>query len=216
MTSASILVKVALAVVLAAACMAKVYVDLHGTQVDPPAGFTADVSQQPADGTRRATGTLAERARREALPAGAPGDGAPVGRDRGPVNDFGEIAIATSVQRAVRLRIGDVERHVSQALGRDVDLLATRTTCRSREDTTSQTGAPFTCDVLTTQTRSPVGRFRIGVLVTHVDGSCWRGVDAGYATAPYAPIRRYAAQTVEQRALRGCVSSSRRPPGRRR
>ena len=148
-------------------------------------------------------------AHRAADPAGAVAGDGPVAPHTGPVNAITELAMALSVARVVTQRIAGIERQVGEALGRDVALAVDDTSCRSRENTRSRTGSAFTCFVEATQMRAPGGHFTIGVLVSGIEGRCWRGVHYGFAPRPHTRPTRYDEDVIERNLaydpLRGCA-----------
>ena len=136
------------------------------------------------------------------------GDG-PVSRGKGPVNAIGERAMAASVQDVLKRRTRDLERQFGGAVDRDVNLDPVLTSCRSRENAPSRTGSAFECWTLADQMRPPTSQVVLGVVVTDIEGRCWRGVHFGYALGRHAPARDYAEADVRRelayRPLRGCA-----------
>ena len=106
------------------------------------------------------------------------GTSGPAPRDRGHVNGISEATMAASVSGAVRAASASVGEQVSAAIGRPVGLevLPPQTSCRSRQNTPTGTGAPFQCVVVAIDPDTGE-RLVLDVLVTAIEGQCWRGVN---------------------------------------
>jgi len=144
-----------------------------------------------------------------ANPTAALSDDGAVSRGKGPVNGISERAMAASVQYVLDRRTPDLGRQLGGAVGRDISLDPVQTSCRSRLNAPVQTGSAFECWTLADQTRPPTSEVMLGVVVTDIEGRCWRGVHFGYALGRHAPAQDYAAADVENelayRPLRGCA-----------
>ena len=88
-----------------------------------------------------------------------------------------------------------------------LDLMDRKVLCRSREHAQAPIGAPFDCLLVATDAVA-AQRFVIEIVVTDIEGRCWRGV----ATAVKRPDGRWidyddaAVERVLGRApLRGCA-----------
>jgi hypothetical protein len=135
-------------------------------------------------------------------------DGA-VPPDRGHVNGIGEAAMASSVGRAVGADAAAVRRQVADAIDRPVrlQLLHRKTRCRSRVNTPAPTGAPFQCLVVAMDAEE-VERFVVEILVTAIEGRCWRAVAVAVKGADrrWVDFDKAAVERVLGLApLRGCA-----------
>lgn len=136
------------------------------------------------------------------------GNDAAVRRDRGHVNGIGEAAMATSVGRAARAGAATIRAQVAVAVDRPVRLkLHPKTICRSRLNTPAPTGAPFECIAVATDAEKPE-RFVIQIVVTDIEGRCWRGVAVAVKRGDgrWVDYEKTAIERVLGRApLRGCA-----------
>jgi hypothetical protein len=160
-----------------------------------------DLSHAPqcGNGTSRSDWTAAVVNADAARPVGNDG---PVAADRGHVNGIEETAMAASVGRATRDRTTTVRKQVADAIDRQLrlEVFPLQTTCRSRENTPAGTGAPFQCLVVAMDP-DKVERFVLDVLITAIEGRCWRGVNVAVKD-PDGRWLDYDKATVEQALAR--------------